>query len=113
LHKARPPLSHQTSVQKRGIGIYSYNQIKNTRPIGRIGAMFVGGIYALVGVGIIVRLFTLRRAEVRVWGSPEPHWVGFVFGICLVCIGAFLAHVGVIYWRKLRLRGSGRDPLHS
>jgi len=101
LHNVRQA-SERVAKQKRGIGFYSYNQIKNTRPVGRIGAMLVGGIYLLVGIYIIMRFVDVRKAEAHIWGSAESHTLGFIFGVCLICIGAFVAHVGVIYYsRKL------------
>jgi len=102
LHKIRPDSVSDVATQKRGIGFYSYNQIKNTRPVGRIGAMLVGGIYGVVGFALIIRLISIRKAEAHIWGSPESHAIGFIFGLCLIGIGAFVAHVGVIYYsRKL------------
>jgi hypothetical protein len=101
LRKDRPA-SDPLAPQKRGIGFYSYNQIKYTRPVGRIGAMLVGGIYVSVGFYIIVHLIDVRKAEARIWGSSDPHAIGFIFAVCLIGIGAFAVHVGVIYyWQKL------------
>ena len=93
--------------QKRGIGFYSYNQIKNERPATRFGAMLIGGIYLSVGLFIILRLIAVRKAEAHIWGFAEPHTMGFVFAACLIGIGAFAMHAGVIYYsRKLCRRVS-------
>jgi hypothetical protein len=113
LHKTENSLREgqgKGARQKGGIGFYSYNQIKNTRPAGRIGAMLIGGIYVLVGLFVIVRLINVRKAEAHIWGSAEPHTIGFIFGVCLIGIGAFAVHVGVIYYsRKLcRWASAGR-----
>jgi hypothetical protein len=102
VHKTQTSLGGGHGPAKRGIGFYRYSQTKNTKPVGRIGAMLIGGIYVLVGLFVIMRLIGVRQAEVRIWGSAEHHFVGFVFGICLIAIGVFAAHVGVIYYsRKL------------
>jgi hypothetical protein len=64
--------------------------------------MLVGGAYLFCGIFIIVRLIDVRKAELHVWGSADWHFIGFFFGICLIGIGAFVVHVGVIYYsRKL------------
>jgi hypothetical protein len=81
--------------------------------VGRIGAMLIGGIYMLVGIYIIVRLIDARKAEASIWGSAEPHIVGFIFGVCLVGIGAFTAHVGVIYYFRKLWRSVSRSRGHS
>jgi hypothetical protein len=88
LHKTENSLREgqgKGARQKGGIGFYSYNQIKNTRP-------------------------AVRKAEAHIWGSAEPHTIGFIFGVCLIGIGAFAVHVGVIYYsRKLcRWASAGR-----
>jgi hypothetical protein len=62
--------------------------------------MLIGGLYALVGTFIIVRLISVRKAEAHIWGSAGPHLVGFIFAVCLIGIGAFAAHVGVIYYSQ-------------
>jgi hypothetical protein len=113
LDKVRPLSMDKGSTQKRGIGFYSYSQIKNTRPIGRIGAMLIGGIYVLVGLYVILHLIGLRHAEANIWGSAESHAVGFLFGVCLIGIGAFCVHVGVIYYSRKFWRWASRDGRHS
>jgi hypothetical protein len=100
-------------MQKRGIGFYSYNQIKNTRPVGRIGAMLIGGIYVLVGLYVILNLIGVRHEEARIWGAAESHAVGFLFGVCLIGIGAFCAHVGVIYYSRKLWRWASKERRHS
>lgn len=93
---------HQ-DLRKGGIGIYSYDQIKNTRPIGRIGAMLIGAAWILAGVANIYKLELERTFERRAFGSATLHLMGFVLSVSLIAGGIFCAHVGVIYyWRKLR-----------
>ncbi len=93
--------------EKRGIGYYSYGQIKNTTTPGRLGAIIIGAAWVFGGVFVIARMISVRRAEVHVWGSPDSHVIGFILGISLIGIGAFVAHVGVIYYsRKLYQRVS-------
>jgi hypothetical protein len=87
---------------RRGIGIYSYDQIKNTKPVGRIGAMVVGFLYAVWGLARLHDAIAFRRAEARAFGSAEPHLGAFIVAFALLLVGVFVAHVGVIYyWRKI------------
>jgi len=113
LHKVRPVSVDKESTQKRGIGFYSYSQLKNTRPVGRVGAMLIGGIYVLVGLYVILHLISLRQAEAHIWGSAKSHVVGFFFGVCLIGIGAFCVHVGVIYYSRKFWRWASKDRGYS
>jgi len=100
-------LGGDMNQQKRGIGYYSYSQIKNTTTAGRLGAIVIGASWVFGGLFVIARMISVRKAEVHVWGSPDSHAIGFVLGISLIGIGAFVAHVGVIYYsRKLYNRVS-------
>jgi hypothetical protein len=109
----KPVSAVHVSRQKRGIGFYSYNQIKNTRPVGRVGAMLIGVIYVLVGIFVILRVISVRKAESLIWGSAEPHAVWFIFGVCLIGIGAFAAHVGMIYYFRKLCRWDSGARRHS
>src|SRR4029077_19963355 len=99
--------------KRRGIGIYSYDQIKNTKPIGRIGAMLVGLFYLLWGLSRLSEVVAIRRSESQVFGSAEPHVAAFIAAFALLAIGAFVGHVGVIYYsRKLWFWASRRRGHH-
>jgi hypothetical protein len=88
--------------KKRGIGYYSYNQIKNTTTAGRLGGTVIGGAWVFGGAFVIVHLINARNAEFHVWGAADSHITGFIFGVSLIGIGAFAMHVSVIYYsRKL------------
>jgi hypothetical protein len=84
-------------------------QIKNTRPVGRISAMLVALFYLGWGLSRLHDAIVFRTAETKAFGSAEPpHW-SFHCGFCpALAIGAFVGHVGVIYYsRKLYHWASG------
>jgi hypothetical protein len=102
LQKIRPTSAEDVATQKRGIAFYSYNQIRNTRPVGRIGAMLVGLFYLGWGLSRLHDAIVFRRAETKAFGSAELHVGAFIVAFALLGIGAFVGHVGVIYYfRKL------------
>lgn len=109
MNKIRPDSAAKAATEKRGIGFYSYNQIKNTRPVGRIGAMIVGLFYLVWGLLRLSILISTRRAEVRAFGSAEPHVGAFIVAFALLVIGTFVGHVGVIYYFRKLYRGA-RKP---
>ena len=41
--------------QKRGVGYYSYGQIKNTTTAGRLGAIVIGAAWIFGGLFVIAR----------------------------------------------------------
>jgi hypothetical protein len=63
---------------KPGIGLYSFEQAKNTTPFQYLAQIIVGVIF--VGLGIALTLIGMR-----------------LFGIAIIVIGAFFAHAGVIF----------------
>jgi hypothetical protein len=88
--------------KRQGIGIYSYDQIKNTKPVGRIGALLVSLFYLAWGLSRLSDAIALRRAEAQAFGSAEPHVGAFILAFVLLVIGAFVGHVPVIHYvRKL------------
>jgi hypothetical protein len=88
--------------KRPGIGIYSFDQIKNTKPVGRIGGILVGLFYSAWGLARLNDVVAFRRAETRAFGSADPHIGAFILAFALLAIGAFVGHVGAIYyWRKI------------
>ena len=98
---------HRTPTEKRGIGIYSYDQNKNMKPVGYAGAILIGAFYLCWGLSRLYGTIMFRRAETKAFGSPEPHVGAFIVAFSMVIFGAFLGHAGLIYyWRKIRFRSS-------
>jgi hypothetical protein len=83
---------HKT-VQKQGVGLYTYEQAKNTTPFQYLGQLVVGTLVALLGIAFAF-------AEYQ---SPTRSTGGFIGAGFLTVVGIFWAHAGAIFWyRRLR-----------
>jgi hypothetical protein len=83
---------HKT-VQKQGIGLYTYEQIKNTTPFQYFGQLVIGSLVALLGIAF-------AYAE---YHSPTRSTGGLIAAAFLIVVGIFWAHTGAIFWyRRLR-----------
>jgi hypothetical protein len=84
---------HKTA-QKRGIGLYSYEQIKNCTAFDFFGVIILGTIVA--SLGIMLGYDQYHSATRRSTG-------GLITATVLTVLGIFFAHAGVIFWyRRLR-----------
>jgi protein-S-isoprenylcysteine O-methyltransferase Ste14 len=81
----------QTS--KHGIGLYTYEQAKNTTPFQYFAQIVVGTIVALLGIMVGISQYQ----------SPTRSTGWLVTSAVAIVIGTFMAHAGVIFWyRRLR-----------
>jgi undecaprenyl pyrophosphate phosphatase UppP len=86
-------------ASQKGVGLYTYQQEKNTTPFQYLTQIVVGTIFALMGGLILFHQITANAWHV--WG-----WVG---GLAVIVMGVFMAHAGVIfYYRQMRGRVFGR-----
>ena len=88
----------------RGVGLYSWRQVRYDNAITFTAGIIVGCWVALIGVGVAWYAFDLRRIEAEQFGQADPHfwiWLG-AFGLLL--LGIFWAHAGVIYWCRRLFR---------
>jgi NhaP-type Na+/H+ or K+/H+ antiporter len=84
--------------QKRGIGLYTYEQAKNTTPFQRFAQVTVGTVFVLLGM-----MLGYDQYESLARRSTE----GLISAAALIVIGIFLAHAGAIFWyRRLRKRSN-------
>jgi hypothetical protein len=90
---------HVTS-RRKGIGLYTYEQVKNTTAFQYFGQVVVGTIVAAVGFVILCRQIAVRSEEVRKYGSSEADLRGWITGLVIVVIGLSMAHAGVIFWTR-------------
>jgi protein-S-isoprenylcysteine O-methyltransferase Ste14 len=81
----------QTS--KHGIGLYTYEQAKNTTPFQYFAQIVVGSVVALLGIMVGISQYE----------SPTRNTGWVVTSAVAIVIGTFMAHAGVIFWyRRLR-----------
>jgi hypothetical protein len=80
-------------AQKPGIGLYTYEQAKNTTPFQYFAQFVVGALVALLGI-----MFGYAKYE-----SPTRSTSALITAAVLTVIGIFWAHAGAIFWyRRLR-----------
>jgi sulfite exporter TauE/SafE len=77
-------------AQKPGIGLYTYEQEKNSTPFAYIAQIVVGAVLASLGV-------VLGYAQ---YESPTRSTGGLVTAAVLIVIGIFLAHARAIFWYR-------------
>jgi hypothetical protein len=110
--RSHPGRTEREPHERKGIGPYSYDQIKNTKPVGRIGGILVGTFYGIWGMARLCEVVSTRRAEVRTFGATGSHVGAFVEVFGLFAISIFVGHVGVIYyWRKIADLVRGRKSV--
>jgi len=100
-----------TAGDRKGIGLYTYEQARNTTPFQYFAQIVVGTIVALVGGLLIYHFIALRGEEIRKFGSAEAHVWNWITSLVVVVIGVFMAHAGVIFYARRiikRIFGSTR-----
>lgn len=98
---------------RRGIGLYTYEQARNTTPFQYFAQIVVGTVFDVVGGLLVYRVMTLRRGEIRQFGSAEAHVWDWITSLAVVLVGIFMAHGGVIFYvRRIskRIFGSAHRP---
>jgi hypothetical protein len=86
---------------KRGIGLYTYQQVRNTTRFQFVAQIVVGVILVFAGFLFVYAVREKRLQELSTYGSAGSHWGGLCFGFGMMLYGVFLAHPGIIFcWRK-------------
>jgi hypothetical protein len=84
--------------QRPGIGLYTYEQEKNTTPFDHFVQTLVGTVVASLGI-----MLGYDQYESPARRSTE----GLITAAAFIVVGIFIAHAGVIFWyRRLRKRSS-------
>jgi hypothetical protein len=105
--------SKDAAGDRRGIGLYTYEQARNTTPFQYFAQIVVGTIFAVGGGLLVYRVMTLRRGEIRQFGSAEAHVWDWITSLAVVVIGVFMAHAGVIFYARRisrKIFGSAHRP---
>jgi len=88
---------------RQGVGLYTYEQQRNTTPFQFVAQIVVGAIVFITGVILFFSIWGIRAREISDYGSPTSHLGGFAASVALLLIGIFMAHAGVIfYWRRFK-----------
>jgi hypothetical protein len=91
---------NKVALKRRGIGLYTYEQVKNGTPFGYFAQIVVGTIVAATGALLVYHVVTVRSEEIQVYGSADPHFWGWLAGLAVILIGLFMAHAGLIYYGR-------------
>jgi hypothetical protein len=92
---------------RKAIGLYTYEQEKNTTPFQYFAQIVIGGVFTSVGGLLVYHVLTLRKEETRAFGSAETHVWDWVVSLAAILIGVFQAHAGVIFWGRRMIKGIG------
>jgi len=99
--------------ERRGIGLYTYEQAKNTSPFQFFAQIIVGTIVILVGGLFFYHALSVRADEIRHYGAAEMHLWNWVGSLAIVVIGLFMAHAGLIFYARRLLRRLSRSTGQS
>lgn len=90
---------------KKGIGLYTYEQSRNTPPIQYVAQIIGGSIIAGLGALLVCGQVRMRAEEIKRYGSSEFHMIGWIFSFSVVLLGIVLAHAGLIYFGRRLISG--------
>ena len=98
----RRHLQTTTDGTQRGIGLYTYEQIKNVTPFQYFAQLLIGTFITSMGAVLLYYVVSARNDEIRKYGAAEGHFWGWLGGCAIVVIGVFMGHAGAIFYlRKL------------
>ena len=90
---------------RRGLGLYSANQIRSETPFTLFGVIIVGTVFCFGGIVLFWSTVVARSKEFAASGTADSHVGGFLFALGMFICGIFFAHAGVIYFgRRLLTR---------
>jgi|HubBroStandDraft_3_1064219.scaffolds.fasta_scaffold337111_1 hypothetical protein len=92
--------SRSTNEVKKGIGLFTYEQAKNTTPFQYLAQVVVGIVFFLAGGLLVYHVTIVRGEEIRAFGSPEMHLWDWSTSLAMMIIGVFMAHAGIIFYAR-------------
>jgi len=84
----------------RPLGLYAANQIRSETPFSFTAGIIVGAVFCFGGIVLSLGILAIRSKEASAFGTAGSHVSGFLLAALLFISGAFIAHVGVIYWAR-------------
>lgn len=100
--------TRHASEERKGVGLFTAEQEKNTTPLQYLAQIVIGASFALVGGLLVYQLVTLRGDEIREFGSADWHVWDWITSLAVVIAGVFVAHAGVIFYaRRMKNRVFG------
>jgi len=96
-----PDMQKSVGEERKGIGLYSHEQAKNTTAFQYLAQIVVGTIIASLGGLLLFHRMTVSSEEmIRKYGSAQTSIWGWVGSLAVVVIGMFMAHAGVIFYAR-------------
>jgi len=92
-------------ARQKGIGLYTYQQEKNTTPFQYFVQIVVGLVIFVLGGCLLYQTVTLRHEEISKYGSADAHVWEWLVSFGVLTIGVFLCHAGVIFYFGQACRG--------
>ena len=86
--------------ERKGIGLYTYEQEKNTTAFDYFGEIVVGLIIASLGGLLVYLCVIVRTEEIQKYGFAETHLWSWSGSLAVVLIGLFMAHAGLIFYGR-------------
>jgi len=86
-----------------GLGLYAYEQERNTTPFQVAAQVVVGAVVIFTGLILLSSIWQIRARERSIYGSAESHFGAFASAFVTMLVAVFMAHAGVIfYWKRFR-----------
>lgn len=83
---------------RKGVGLYTYEQERNTTPFQLAAQIVVGAVLLITGLILFFAVWSVRAREISDYGTATSHLGGFAASAAIVLIGIFFAHAGVIFY---------------
>lgn len=87
-------------LRRKGIGLYSHEQVKNTTPFQFFAQVVIGAIFAGLGAIVLCHQLAVREEEIRKYGSSDTNLWWWLIGFAFFLNGLVVAHAGVIFWTR-------------
>jgi len=94
--------------RKQGIGLYTYEQAKNTTAFQYFAQMVIGAIVAAMGLLLLLCRIIVLQDEVRSHRPSGGHVWNWVCTIALIIVGVFMGHAGAIFYGRRVWRAASR-----
>jgi hypothetical protein len=94
---------------RKGIGLYTYEQSRNTTAFQYFVQVVVGVVFAALGGVLLGHAMITRGERILKHGSVDTDPSIWITGLAGVLIGLFIAHAGAIFWFRRLVTSVGSD----
>jgi hypothetical protein len=90
--------------QRRSIGLFTWEQLRNETPFTFIVEIVCGGLLAAMGLTLALVGVGQILSERKQFDSADLHLGVWLMSAGWLLTGIFIAHTGVIYWWRRLFR---------